>query len=141
MRCSLILLAGVAAACVAGSGAVAQEQRYETPAYTTGTGSTLDKNFGLPPMGGPPQKTMEPEARVPPQPDFFPKTTDFDWPKPQTSTSTSTASAMETPLFTTPETSTTGDMTTGGFTTGNSAISGPTYGVGTPASRQGVNGR
>ena len=118
MRCSLILLGAIAATGVAGQ-AIAQQQAYETPRYTTGTGSTLDKNYGMPSLPNVdqlPQRTMAPENRVPAQPDFFAKRPDFDLPNPRTETSSVTA--METPLYTTSETTPNADMTTGGFTTG-----------------------
>jgi hypothetical protein len=119
MRHTLILPGALIVVGLAGHGAVAQQQAYETPRYTTETQSTLDKNYGMPSMPSAdqlPQRTMAPEKPMPEKPDFFAKRPETDWPKPRTDSAS--AMTMETPLYTTGEPTPNADMTTGGFTTG-----------------------
>jgi hypothetical protein len=65
--------------------AAAQDQQYETPLYTTGSVSTLDKNYGLPTFGMPgaelpQQRTMAPVADPPVKADLFSGVSDFTLP-------------------------------------------------------------
>ncbi|MDR3533289.1 MAG: hypothetical protein P4L90_22365 [Rhodopila sp.] len=116
----IIIFIGIAALGVMAVGhALAQSEQYSTPLYTTQP-STLDKNYGLPTFGMPgadlpQQRTMAPETRTPPQPDFFKGSSDdkglSDFTFPRKRPSTSADSGMETPLYTTTEGSTTGDTT------------------------------
>ena len=80
MRCSLILLATIAGAGVAGHPCGGAATGIRNPPVFDRWRSTLDKNYGMPPLPNAdqmPQRTMAPENRVPPQPDFFGKTTEL----------------------------------------------------------------
>jgi hypothetical protein len=106
---------------------MAQGQRFETPMYTTGTQSTLDKNYGLPTFGMPgsdlpQQRTMAPAAEPRPAPDFFAGTSDLTVKR----TGRAADSMMETPQYTTSE------GTTGGYgtdSTSSSETSTPRFGT------------
>jgi hypothetical protein len=128
MRSFGIIAAGAAGLTIATAGqAMAQGQRFETPMYTTGTQSTLDKNYGLPNFGMPgsdlpQQRTMAPAAEPRPAPDFFAGTSDLTVKR----TGRAADSMMETPQYTTSE------GTTGGYgtdSTSSSETSTPRFGT------------
>jgi hypothetical protein len=120
------ILAGLAGLSAASPGA-AQPPPAGTQLYMTQPPAALDRNFGLPTFGMPgselpQQRTMAPENRTPPPPDFFAGSSNSALPK--TLPPSPAFAGMETPLFTTTEGVTTGDtttsgdtMTTGGMTT------------------------
>jgi hypothetical protein len=106
MRIYGIIAAGTIGLTIAGP-ALAQGQQFETPLYTTGNQSSLDRNYGLPSFGMPGselpvQRTTAPEPVTAEKPDFFRESSDLSVAKKRTAGSAET----ETPLYTTSDGST-----------------------------------
>jgi hypothetical protein len=131
MRPTGIAMAGAIVLTFALAGqAVAQEQTYETPLYTTPTQPSLDKNYGLPTFGMqgselPQQKTMATKPATPAEEpatagDFVKGAPDLTPPR-----AVAGETGMETPRYTTSY-GTTGTSTSFG-TTGDTT----TFGTGT----------
>jgi hypothetical protein len=129
----LAMAGAIALTCALAGQAVAQDQTYETPLYTTPTQPTLDKNYGLPTFGMqgselPQQKTMATKPDTPAeQPatagDPFKGASDLALPRPPRAVAGD--AGMETPRYTTSY-GTTGTSTSYG-TTGDTT----TFGTGT----------
>jgi hypothetical protein len=108
---AMIAAAAIGTTVVVAGQAVAQGRQFETPLYTTGGQSSLEKNYGLPTFGQPGMEVPKPQATAPqaeptPKTDFFAGTSDLTLSRNRGTTETETD--METPRYTTSQGTTDG---------------------------------